>query len=68
MMSFHFCLIYHLTCLTLDEHLLRVHLMLGQVFHLNGVKTAQAAVDGDKRKVNTMNLHALHQFTTEMQS
>ena len=42
--------------------------MLRQVFHLDGVETAKAAMQGDVGEVDALDLHTLHQFTAEMQS
>ena len=61
-------LVHNVTGLLLDDHLLRVHLMLRQVLHLDGVEVAQAAVQGDIGKVDALDLHALHQLTTEVQA
>ena len=61
-------LINDLTSLGWNEHLLATHLVLGQVFHLDSIKVSKTAVQGDKGKVNTLNLHALHQLTAEVQT
>ena len=42
--------------------------MLGQVLNLDSIEVTQTAVQGDKGKVDTLNLHTLHQLTTEVQA
>ena len=54
--------------LSVDLHLLRTHLMLGEVFHLDAVETAQSTVHGHIGKVDATDFQALHQFTTEVQA
>ena len=42
--------------------------MLGEVFHLDWIETAQSAMEGDEGEVDASDLHALHQFAAEMQT
>ena len=41
--------------------------MLGEVFHLDGVKVAQSAVDSQEGALDTPDFHDFHQLTTEVQ-
>ena len=51
-----------------DEHLLGVHLVLGQVFHLDVVEVAEGTVEGDEGEVDAADLHALHKLAAEVQT
>ena len=61
-MSLLLCLVDKGASLGTDVHLLRVHLVLGKVFHLDVVEVAQSAVQCDVCKVDALNLHTLHQL------
>ena len=51
-----------------DKHLLGVHLVLRQVFHLNVMEVAQCAMERQESKVDTLNFHTLQHLTAEMES
>ena len=54
--------------LSIDNHLLRTHLVLGEILDLDGVETAQAAMYGEIGEVDAVDFQALHQLTAEMQA
>ena len=58
----------HLAGFSGNLHLLGVHLVLGEVFHLDVVEVAQAAMKSDIGKVDAVDFHAFQQFAAEMQS
>ena len=49
-----------------DEHLLRVHLVLRQVLHLNLVEIAQTAMKGDIGRIDASYLHHLEHLAREV--
>jgi hypothetical protein len=51
-----------------DDHLLAVHLVLGEVLDLHRAEGAQAHVQRDLREVDALQLHALHQLAAEVQA
>ena len=55
-------LVNQIACLLADHHLLRIHLVLGKVLHLNIVEVAQTAMQGDISLVDTVDFHTLHQL------
>ena len=61
-------LVHYLASLVGDSHLLRAHLVLGEVFHLDGVETSQSAMHGDEREVHAFDLQAFHQLAAEVQT
>ena len=52
----------------LDEHLLGVHLVLGEVLDVDVAEVAQSGVEGDEGEVDALDFHALHQLPAEVQS
>ena len=42
--------------------------MFGQILNLDGVEVTKSAVEGDIGEVDASDLHALQQFTTEVQT
>ena len=62
------CLVYQFACLLAYSHLLGVHLVLRQVFHLNRIKAAKSAMKSDIGEVDAPYFHHLHHLTTEMKT
>ena len=54
--------------LSLNLHLLGVHLVLGQVLHFNAVEVSQSAMQGDECELHASYLHTFHHFAREVQS
>ena len=44
------------------KHLLRVHLVLREVFHVSFAEASHAAVERDVGKVDALDFHAFHEF------
>ena len=61
-------IVHYLAGLGCDKHLLGVHLVLGQVFHLNRVEGTQSAMNRDVGKAIAAYLHHLHQLLAEVQT
>ena len=55
-------LVYQVSSLLSNDHLLRIHLIFGQILYLYFVEVAQTAVQGDVSLVDTVDFHALHQL------
>ena len=65
-MSILSCGIDNAACLRVDQHLFIIHLVLSEVFHLDGIEVAQRTVNGDEGEVDALYLHTLHHLTTEV--
>ena len=50
-----------------NNHHFTVHLMFREVFDVNLAEVAGIAMNGQEVEIHTLNLHSLHQLTTEMQ-
>ena len=50
-----------------DGHFLRIHLVLGEVFHVGLAEVAQSAVKGDEGAAYVVYLHALQHFAAEVE-
>ncbi len=48
------------------EELLRIHLMLRQILHVDGAEIAQTRVQGDEGRVDALDLHAFEQVLREV--
>ena len=68
LMSLLFCGIDHLTALFAHEHLLAVHLVFGEIFHIGLCEVAQTTVEGDECRFDALDLHALHHVLAEVQT
>ena len=66
MMALALGLVSHLAGLTAYNHLLRAHLVLGQVLHFNRIKAAETTVNGDETEVDAIDFQTFHQLTTEV--
>ena len=62
------CLVNQFTSLLAYFHLLGVHLVLRQVFHLNRVEATKSTMKSDISKVYTSDFHHLHHLATEMKT
>ena len=51
-----------------NNHLFRVGFMFCKILHINIAEVAQTGMQSDVGKVNSFNLHALHQLAAEMQA
>ena len=60
--------VHHVAGLALDDHLLGVHLVLGEVLDLHRAEGAQAHVQRHFREVDALELGALHQLAAEVQA
>ena len=63
-----FCRIHDIHDIPVHDHLLRIHLMLGQVFHIDFAEITQPGMQCQISKLAILNLQTFHQFTTEMKT
>ena len=62
------CRIDDATGIRLHKHLLAVHLVLGQIFHVDITEITQPAVHRDVSKIHALDFKPLHQLPREMKS
>ena len=62
------CRVNQITALLGDKHLLGVHLVLCQVFHLNIMEVTQGAMEGQIGEVDTFDFHSFQHLPAEMKS
>ena len=67
-MTFQLGLVHQFASFLRDNHLLRIHLVLGKVLNLNLVEVAQSAMQGDVSLVDTVDFHTLHQLAGEVKT
>ena len=60
--------VYNLYGFFRNNHLLGIRLMLGKVLYIDVAEVAQTGMQCNIGKVNSLNLHALHQLAAEMQA
>ena len=61
-------LVHQAAAFGLHKHLFRVHLVLREVLHVGSAEVAQAAVERDEGRVDSLDFHALHHFAGEVQA
>ena len=62
------CRIHDVHDISVHDHLLRIHLMLGQIFHIDFAEVAQTGMQCQESELAILDLQTLHQLTAEMKT